>query len=137
MNSAAESSSTSRLDAVGTRGAARCGTLPRLSTAYEQNLVDPFGRDHSGGKLQCFLEAQAERHERVVVPPHGPLAVMREPPHPEIEQTRGARRHAEHGAALQRKMVLRQFCRQAFRLVSPLVGDEVVKRGPHRRVQWR
>src|ERR1700689_942309 len=71
--------------------------LANRRAANEQDLVDLICCDQAGRQLQLLLEPQAERHHRPVVPPHGPLPVVYQPPHAEIDKARGAWLHPEHG----------------------------------------
>ena len=48
----------------------------------------PPWRRSCPARARVFLKAHAERHEGPVVPPHRPLAMVREPPHAEVEQLR-------------------------------------------------
>src|ERR1700733_4138298 len=137
MNSAVEISSTSRPGGVSACTPAAAGTLARLPAADQQHLIDPFGRDHAGSESQRLLEVQTEWHEGMVIPPHGTLTVMPQPPHAEIEQPRGARRHSEPRTFFELQMMLRQLRLQPLRLVAALMTDEVIERRPHRWVQGR
>src|SRR6267142_3816780 len=78
--------------------------------AHEQNLIDLLRREHSWDEMQLLLEPQPERHQYPVVPPHGPLTMMRKPPHSGVDEKRGARLHAKYGAARNDELVLRQLC---------------------------
>jgi hypothetical protein len=78
--------------------------------AHEQNLIDLVCRDHPWGEMQLRLKPQSERHQYPVVPPHGPLTMMIEPPHSEIGEKRGSRLHPKDGAACNDEVVLRQLC---------------------------
>ena len=60
---------------------------------------------------------------------------MRQVPHAEIQQTRGARLHAIYAAALDRETVLGQLFDQPCGLVTAAVADEIVERRPARGVQ--
>jgi len=102
----------------------------RVSLAHEQDLIDLVRLDHSRSDLQRLLQPQPERHDRSVVPPHGALTMMREPPHPHVEEQRGVRLHPERRTGLHRQVVLRQLCEQRRGLVAPLVAHEIVERGP-------
>src|SRR6202162_3481981 len=137
MNSAAATSNTSGSGLVADCGPTLPVKLVRFPATYQQHLVDSFGGDHTWGQMQYLLESQAQRHEGMVVPPQRTLAMVREPPHAEIEQSRGAWRHAEYGTALEHQMVLHELVGQALRLITPLVTDEIVERRPERGVQRR
>src|SRR5574337_1784684 len=65
----------------------------RPVAAVQQQLVDATGVAQPGAPAQWFLEAQAERHQHAVVPPHRALAAMRKVPLAEFEQARGLRLH--------------------------------------------
>src|SRR5579859_6815158 len=134
MNSDAEASSTSGTGAVMARGLAPPFKLVRFPATYQQHLVDPVGGNHTRSELQRPLKSQPERHDGVVVPPQRPLPVVREPPHTEIEQPRGARRHAVDGAALEGQAMLPQLLGQPLGLVATLVTNEIIERRPHGRM---
>src|ERR1700722_907183 len=111
MKRAVDTSSTSLPGGVAIPGALVSGTLGRLLATHQQHLVDPLGGDHSRRPVQGLLKMQAQRHERMVIPPHRPLAVMRQPPHAQIEQPRGTRCHAVDSAALEFQMMYCEYRR--------------------------
>src|SRR4029079_2197887 len=56
--------------------------------ANEQKLIHIFRILYPIANDQLSLEAQSERHEHPVVPPHRALALMREPPHGQVREPR-------------------------------------------------
>src|SRR5689334_4638574 len=61
------------------------GAAPRsFLAANQQQLIDILRVHDSFVQLELAAEAQPERHDHAVIPPHRPLALVREPPHRQI-----------------------------------------------------
>src|ERR1700678_3426601 len=99
--------------------------------AHEQYLINILCFYHSRHELQILLKSQSDRHKRPVVPPHGALTLIRQPPHTEVDQARGTRAHTEYRALRHDEVVLRQLCKQAKRLLTSLMTHKIVERTPH------
>src|ERR1700733_4645757 len=95
--------------------------------AHEQYFVRRLRLLQVGRQVKTVLEEHAERHEDGVVPPHRTVAMMREPPHPKLEQARGARLHAKYGAALGDEPMLGEPRAQLLRRVAAFMTDEIVE----------